>query len=89
VRIWYDRRAACQDVDTSVFFDLALPANKEMALALCRSCQVRDDCLDAAMKEEAGSQKFGIRGGLTADERKALVKNSSYRRKRDARADAA
>jgi hypothetical protein len=44
-----------------------------MALALCEACPVRDDCLDAAIEEERGVAGFGIRGGLTADERRELA----------------
>lgn len=77
MRVWHDDRAACLGADVSIFFELARPGHKEMALALCGECPVRADCLAASMREEAGSQKFGIRGGLTADERRKLVKKGS------------
>jgi hypothetical protein len=89
VKFWYDQRAACRGADIDIFFKLSVPANKEMALALCQACRVRPECLAASMREETGIQRFGIRGGLTADERRALVKKRSYERKRDAKTRAA
>lgn len=90
MRLWYDVRAACRDVDVNVFFELSRKGHKEMALALCQSCPVRADCLAAATEEEAGSQKFGIRGGLTAEERtRAARKKGPYERRREAKAKAA
>lgn len=81
MRLWRDVRAACQGADVNMFFDLSRPGNKEKALDLCRRCLVRADCLAASMDEEAGSQKFGIRGGLTAEERRKLAKRQEARAK--------
>jgi WhiB family transcriptional regulator, redox-sensing transcriptional regulator len=83
VIIWSDPRAECLGVDTSVFFDLSRTGHREMALELCRACRVRNDCLAASMREEKGDQRFGIRGGLTPDERKRLGKKDARQRKRD------
>lgn len=80
--IWSDPRAECRGVDINVFFDLSATGHREMALELCRACRVQDDCLAASMREETGSQRFGIRGGLTPEERKRLGKKDEYQRKR-------
>lgn len=76
MRNWSDPRSACRGVDVSVFYLLS-PPNKEMALALCGSCPVREACLEYVMSWETGDAKFGIWGGLTPHERKALVKERS------------
>lgn len=45
--------------------------NRRMAAALCDGCPVIVECLEAALREEAGlgTARCGIRGGLTARER--------------------
>jgi hypothetical protein len=48
----------------------------ERAKAICRRCRARTACLDLAMRaEETQGQysRFGIFGGLSGDERKALA----------------
>jgi hypothetical protein len=48
----------------------------EVARAVCRSCPVRSECLDAALVEEAELgplEAHGVRGGLTAPQRAGLV----------------
>ena len=53
----------------------------ERAEFLCRGCPVRQECLDAALREEAGESgeglgwryRHGIRGGLTPFQRAALT----------------
>lgn len=78
---WRDD-AACQSLDGENFYPisdtLAEPAKK-----VCWSrCPVRQDCLTYAL--EAG-ERFGVWGGLTEKERRALVRqqNSYQRRKAD------
>ncbi len=47
-------------------------ANVSKAKRVCIVCPVRDACLESAMAEEAylgGTERHGIRGGLTARER--------------------
>lgn len=52
------------------------------ARSVCAGCPVAVDCLEAALAQEgnAGSGRFGMRGGLDPDERTALVRR---RRRRD------
>ncbi|WP_329423011.1 WhiB family transcriptional regulator [Streptomyces sp. NBC_01268] len=78
---WH-RRAACAGVNVDAFFPVSTDVEgRREALALCRSCPVREECLAEAMAEEGGRGKtgrFGIRGGKTASARfhfhKATVK---------------
>jgi WhiB family redox-sensing transcriptional regulator len=62
---------ACKDVDTNLFFS-ELKSKVEKAKAICNSCVVKDKCLQFALK---GEIEFGIFGGTTPQERKALVHN--------------
>ena len=78
--IWYaapDPRwrfdAACLDMDTDLFFSergADAKTKNEQAKEICRICPVRFDCLHDAMLEP--QPWFGIRGGLTAKERRKL-----------------
>ncbi|QMP84098.1 WhiB family transcriptional regulator [Streptomyces phage Alderaan] len=69
---WH-RGAACAGVNVDAFFPAATDAaGRREALALCRTCPVREECLAEAMAEEGGRGKtgrFGIRGGKTASAR--------------------
>jgi WhiB family redox-sensing transcriptional regulator len=70
---WTDR-ALCRHDDPDLFFDEGAVGE---ALAACRTCPVRQQCLSLAMAAEGGvSQysRFGIYGGLTPEERAALAK---------------
>jgi hypothetical protein len=62
---------ACKDVDTNLFFS-ELKSKVEKAKAICNSCVVKSECLEFALNDGI---EFGIFGGVTADERKALVSN--------------
>jgi WhiB family transcriptional regulator, redox-sensing transcriptional regulator len=69
---WRDR-AACRGADTDLFFPdratgSALPHYRKIKL-MCRDCPVRVLCLDWALEHGVD---FGIWGGLTEDERRAL-----------------
>jgi WhiB family redox-sensing transcriptional regulator len=74
----WQNEAVCQPteyphVDPEIFF----PEPDEMdkiraAKALCAQCPVRQTCLDAAL--ESGDT-FGIRGGMTEEEREPLHEN--------------
>jgi hypothetical protein len=67
-------RAACRDVDPEMFFPVAeagTPAGDVAILhakRVCRGCPVRAECLTFALEV----LPYGIAGGLTADERRAL-----------------
>ncbi len=85
---WLDR-AACRDLDPERFF----PGSGEQvkaaeAKAICASCQVRDHCLDLAVKAAGGiDADHGIFGGTLPTERSPLRGNtfpesSAYRQQR-------
>ena len=90
-KYWYSS-AACRGYDSELWFpeDARYRAGKprdEEAKRICNTvCKVRLDCLAAALKEEEDgpSHRFGIRGGLTAEERRTLIVNlrQYYRTKR-------
>lgn len=70
-------RAACRDVDPELFFPIGTtgPALSQIdqAKAVCRSCDVADECLSWAI--ESG-QDSGVWGGLSEDERRAVRRDS-------------
>lgn len=75
---------ACRGADTSLFYkrERETPAGRDRrvrkAKGMCASCLLRGECLETAMAEEAGGgARFGIRGGLTEEERKDLQRKRS------------
>lgn len=64
---WH-RLAACATVPSSVFFSATVRATAR-ARRVCASCEVRQRCLDDALRRR---DEHGIWGGLTPDERAAL-----------------
>jgi WhiB family redox-sensing transcriptional regulator len=83
---WRDL-AACREEDPELFFPAGEGSGYAGQIAdakeVCEArCPVRDACLADAMKVPA---EFGIRGGLTAAERKALKRRvARTRQKADA-----
>ena len=77
------RRAACQGVETHLFFPVGEgPAAMEQvaaAKAVCGSCPVQAPCLEFAL---ATNQQAGIWGGATEEERRTIRR----RRRRQRRA---
>jgi WhiB family redox-sensing transcriptional regulator len=69
---WRDR-AACRGADTDLFFPdgASGPALRETERVklICRQCPVRAMCLDWALDRGVA---FGIWGGYTEDERRAI-----------------
>ena len=70
-------RAACRGPQAVVFFPPSYVERKDERLsrereakAICRSCSVREDCLDYALKIR---EPHGIWGGLNETERKHLL----------------
>lgn len=68
--------AACRGIDPELFFSSDEAVNKQerqereaAAKAVCNRCDVRAECLNYAL--EAG-ERYGIWGGLNAQERRAL-----------------
>lgn len=65
---WFDDRA-CIGVPTNVFY----PDNRSrpiVALRICDRCPVRRQCLQRALDN---GEKYGVFGGMTANQRKNLV----------------
>ena len=61
-------RAACRDVDTSLFFP-GPGESLEPARAFCRACGVCEECLTYALDYSLG---FGVWGGLSDRERRRV-----------------
>ncbi|MCC3771348.1 WhiB family transcriptional regulator [Streptomyces sp. UNOC14_S4] len=77
---WHDK-AACGDLEPDVADRLFFPTSRArkdiaQARALCAQCPVRRICLDAALESESF---YGIRGGMTEDERRPLHHKLDYR----------
>lgn len=77
------------DVADMMFFD-SPPHLAKLAKDMCARCEVTEDCLADAMRIEgalAASARYGIRGGLTGEER-ALLYNRTRRaaRRKDSNA---
>ena len=69
---WH-RQAVCISADPDIFFpEGGKPATS--AVALCQVCPVQGDCLQDALEWEAeeSGRVEGVRGGLSANERKRL-----------------
>jgi hypothetical protein len=86
---WLDR-AACRDLDPERFFpESGEQVKAAEAKAICSGCQVRDHCLDLAVKAAGGiDHDHGIFGGTLPAERSPLRGNrfpepSAYRQDRE------
>ena len=79
---WFED-AACQSVDTDVFFPVS-EAHASEAKAICAACPVREECLEYALATRPGD---GVWGGLTATERHRLIRRrqKAARKSREAR----
>lgn len=60
----WTEHAACTNSDSDLFFD---PTREYEAIAVCRTCNVRAECLDYAISHRI---EFGIWGGTTSSRRK-------------------
>jgi WhiB family transcriptional regulator, redox-sensing transcriptional regulator len=65
--IWMDR-ALCAETDPEAFFPEKGGSTRE-AKQVCRSCDVRAECLEYAL---ANDERFGIWGGLSERERRRV-----------------
>jgi WhiB family transcriptional regulator, redox-sensing transcriptional regulator len=77
---WRDR-AACRSEDPELFFpigttDIAV-AQLQKAKAVCRTCPVKQPCLDWALHSEPIGQIAGVCAGLSEDERRALRREAA------------
>ena len=64
---WQDR-ALCAQTDPDAFFPEKGGSTRE-AKRVCRSCEVRAECLEYALGHD---ERFGIWGGLSERERRRL-----------------
>ncbi len=73
---WQDY-ANCLGVDPDLFFPERGASTRE-AKEVCRSCVVREDCLEFAL---AIGEKHGIWGGMSERERRRLRRQRALERK--------
>lgn len=66
-------RANCQGTDGDVFFPEKGGSNRE-AKRICSRCDVRTECLENAL---ATDERYGILGGLSERERRALKRRAA------------
>jgi WhiB family transcriptional regulator, redox-sensing transcriptional regulator len=64
---WQDR-ALCAQTDPESFFPEKGGSTRE-AKRVCRSCEVKGECLDYALEND---ERFGIWGGMSERERRRL-----------------
>lgn len=70
--MWRDM-AACLGMDTEIFFPRK-GGTAEKAKEVCSGCPVRAECLDDALRL---GDETGVRGGLTASDRRRLPRRSA------------
>ena len=65
--------AACHDHDPEKWYpDPTDTITTLEAVTICHGCPVRQACLEQAMREEPAGGRYGIRGGLTPEERRKI-----------------
>ncbi|MCC3655824.1 WhiB family transcriptional regulator [Streptomyces sp. S07_1.15] len=78
-------RGACREEDPELFFPIGNtgPAllQIEEAKAVCRRCPVMETCLQWALEN---GDDFGVWGGLSEDERRAMKRRAARKRARNA-----
>ncbi|HVM67315.1 MAG TPA: WhiB family transcriptional regulator [Acidimicrobiales bacterium] len=77
--------AACAEVDSDLFFPVGVtgPAIPQIAAAkaVCARCGVRSECLEFAI---VTNQEYGVWGGTSEEERRALRRAWRARQARQA-----
>jgi WhiB family transcriptional regulator, redox-sensing transcriptional regulator len=68
---WQDR-ALCAQTDPEAFFPEKGGSTRE-AKRVCRSCEVRVECLEYALQND---ERFGIWGGLSERERRRIKRQA-------------
>ncbi len=68
----WQERALCAQTDPEAFFPEKGGSTRE-AKKVCLTCEVRSDCLEAALFND---ERFGIWGGLSERERRKLKKRA-------------
>ena len=83
----WDNEASCQSVDPEVFFpERQGETAATMAKTICRGCPVRMQCLEFALNARLD---YGVWGGMTEHERRALRRSRQRKARREAVAAAA
>lgn len=78
----WQEQSNCKGVDSELFFLEPLLRGKQKrekerkAKAICKGCPVVNECLQHAMRTP---EYFGVWGGMTADERNALLRKQGVR----------
>lgn len=67
----WQERAVCRDMDPDLFFP-GPGSSHDVAVAACRRCLVRADCLAAALALPGDQDRVGIRGGVGPTRRREL-----------------
>lgn len=66
--------AACIGHDPEIWYpDPTDVLGTSEAVEICHNCPVKQACLAHAMREEPAGGRYGIRGGLTPEERRKLA----------------
>jgi WhiB family redox-sensing transcriptional regulator len=82
---YWRANAACAEVDSDLFFPVGVtgPAIPQIAAAkaVCARCDVRGDCLEFAV---VTNQEYGVWGGTSEEERRALRRAWRARQARQA-----
>jgi WhiB family transcriptional regulator, redox-sensing transcriptional regulator len=65
------REARCKQHDPDVFFAQGA-AEERLAVQVCRSCSVQEQCLAYAL---TSGIEFGVWGGLTENQRRQLIRD--------------
>lgn len=83
----WSERAACRGKPTEWWFPSALEINRRhhptaaeaapRAVAICKACPVRDECLEHAMATKCSD---GVFGGLSPQERNRLARKRRERK---------
>ena len=68
----WQERALCAQTDPEAFFPEKGGSTRE-AKRVCRSCEVRAECLDYALEND---ERFGIWGGLSERERRRIKRQA-------------
>jgi len=80
----FEGEAACADEDPELFFPIGNEGTTsgriqvEQAKAVCRGCDVASMCLKYALDS---GEDYGVWGGMSEEERRAVARRSAYTRR--------
>lgn len=67
------RGGLCAETAPELFFP-PVGGSVELAKGVCRRCEVREECREYALSHADGFGEFGVWGGLSEAERRALTR---------------